>query len=249
MLKTSGCALSVLVLMVSLAYGQAATEPVPRVLTESLAGRDSFERYCAACHGTGGRGDGPVSSALKMRPTDLTSLARRYNGVYPRDYVRGSVTGTARALPAHGTSEMPVWGPLFATFESEARVAVRIENLVTHIESMQAPNTQPGDHGSQLFRTYCASCHGTTGRGDGPLAEQLRRTPPDLTRFTARNGGVFPSERVYRIVDGRGIPSHGDREMPVWGDAFRSSRAGEGAKERIAAIVAYLEGIQERGTH
>jgi mono/diheme cytochrome c family protein len=239
---------SVLVLMVQLAYGQASTEPVPRVLTESLAGHDSFERYCAACHGTSGRGDGPAGSALKTRPADLTSLARRHNGVYPRDDVRGFVTGTARALPAHGTSEMPVWGPLFATFESDARVAVRIDNLVTYIESLQAPNTQPGDNGSRLFRTYCASCHGTTGRGDGRLADQLRRMPPDLTRFTARNGGVFPRERVYGIVDGRGISSHGDREMPVWGDAFRSSRVGETAKERIAAIVTYLEGIQERGT-
>ena len=249
MLKTSGLALTGLVFVVQLAYGQVSPQSTPRVLSESLAGRDSFELYCAACHGADGRGGGPVAPALKTHPADLTSVARRHGGVYPRDYVRGFLTGTARPLPAHGTSEMPVWGTLFGAFESDARVGVRIESLVTYVESIQAPNTLPSNTGSQLFRNYCATCHGATGRGDGPLADQLRRIPPDLTRFSARNGGVFPSERVYRIVDGRGVPSHGDREMPVWGDVFRSSRAGETSAERIRAIVTYLEGIQERGTH
>jgi hypothetical protein len=54
---------------------------------------------------------------------------------------------------------------------------------------------------------------------------------------------------VHRIVDGRDVASHGDRDMPVWGDAFRSSRPGETARERIDVIVTYLEGIQTRGTH
>jgi mono/diheme cytochrome c family protein len=123
-------------------------------------------------------------------------------------------------------------------------------NLVTYIESIQVPSTGPDDTGSRLFRTYCASCHGTAGRGDGPMAMQLRRMPPDLTQFTKRNGGVFPSELVYRIVDGREVMSHGDRDMPVWGDAFRMVTGGPGTgvvKARIDAIVRYLAGIQERG--
>jgi hypothetical protein len=81
------------------------------------------------------------------------------------------------------------------------------------------------------------------------MASHLRNVPPDLTQYTKRNGGVFPSERVYRIVDGRDVASHGDREMPVWGDAFRVP-GGPGAsvvKARIDAIVRYLAGIQERG--
>ena len=82
------------------------------------------------------------------------------------------------------------------------------------------------------------------------MAMQLRRMPPDLTQFTRRNGGVFPSELVYRIVDGREVMSHGDREMPVWGDAFRMATGGSaagGVKARIDAIVQYLASIQERG--
>ena len=229
---------------------QTPIEKTPPILAESLAGRDSFELYCAPCHGSGGRGDGPVAAALKSRPADLTALARRHEGLYPREAVRGIIEGTSSAVPAHGSSQMPIWRPLFLAFESDARVRARIANLVTHIESLQAATTLPQDAGSQLFRTHCAPCHGSTGRGDGPLAAQMRRTPPDLTRFTARNGGMFPSERVRRIIDGRDVPSHGDREMPVWGDVFRIPRgepATAAAVARIDAIVRYLEAIQERG--
>jgi hypothetical protein len=73
--------------------------------------------------------------------------------------------------------------------------------------------------------------------------------PPDLTRYTEMNHGVFPSERLYRIIDGREVPSHGDRDMPVWGDAFRSTpdgRTAEQARARIEAIVGYLRAIQRR---
>ncbi len=234
---------------VSLA-GQGRGQQTPSILIESLAGPDSFELYCQACHGSGGRGDGPVASELRTSPPDLTTLARRNGGAFPRERVRGFVEGTGRPVAAHGTTEMPVWGPMFRAFESDARVRERIANLVAHVEALQAPSTAPGDAGNQLFRTFCASCHGTNGRGNGPLAEQLRRMPPDLTQFTRQNGGMFPSERVYRIIDGRDVPSHGDREMPVWGDVFRMAPAGSGlggVKARIDAVVRYLEGIQERG--
>jgi mono/diheme cytochrome c family protein len=228
----------------------AGAQDVPPVLTASLTGKDSFDTYCAPCHGTAGRGDGPVAAALKTRPADLTSLARRNNGSFPRERVRDFVTGTGRTPAAHGTSDMPVWGPLFRTFESDARARVRVDNVVAHVEALQAPTTAPGDAGSQLFRTYCGSCHGTDARGSGPLAAQLRRPPPDLTTFTMRNGGLFPSERVRRIIDGRDITSHGDSAMPVWGDAFRRSRDGlteAAVAARIGAIVRYLEAIQQRG--
>ena len=92
----------------------------------------------------------------------------------------------------------------------------------------------------------------SVARGTGPLADQMRRMPPDLTGFAARNGGMFPSERVYRIIEGREVSSHGDREMPVWGDAFAresGSQGGPSVRARIDAIVRYLEAIQQRATH
>jgi mono/diheme cytochrome c family protein len=222
----------------------------PQIIIESLAGRDSFQLYCSPCHGRAGRGDGPVVPALRTAPGDLSQLARRNGGTFPTEVVRAVVIGVGRPAAAHGSSDMPVWGPLFRAFESDIRVRERVSNLVTFIEGLQQkPAVDPG---AQLFRTYCASCHGVNGRGGGPVAEQLRKVPPDLTKYTARNGGVFPSERVRQIVDGRGIAAHGDREMPVWGDAFQSTRAGltaADAKARIDAIVKFLEGIQERVAH
>jgi mono/diheme cytochrome c family protein len=238
-----------LLVAVATTDGQAPTPQGPSIAIESLAGRDSFELYCAPCHGSAGRGDGPVAAALRTRPADLTTLARRNGGTFPAEIVRAFVTGTGRTLAAHGTTEMPIWGPMFRAFESDARSRERIANLVSYIESMQAATSASNTAGSQLFRTYCASCHGANARGNGPLADTLRRMPPDLTKFTARNGGVFPSERVHRIIDGREVRAHGDTEMPIWGDAFKSTRDGltpASAKARIDAIVAYLEAIQER---
>lgn len=219
----------------------------PPILSESLAGRDSFDRYCAACHGSRAKGDGPVAPQLKTRPPDLTQLQRRNGGTFPAGRVTAYIDGTGRALPTHGPAEMPVWGPTFRAFEKDTRSKERIKNLVLFLASIQAPTSAPGTDGARLFQEHCAACHGSGGTGGAPAG--LRRQPPDLTLFTARNGGVFPSERVARIIDGREVASHGDREMPVWGFAFRATRDGltqEQVAARIAAIVAYLEAIQRR---
>jgi mono/diheme cytochrome c family protein len=117
------------------------------------------------------------------------------------------------------------------------------------VVAAQRGSNTPDDTGARLYRTYCATCHGTGGRGDGPMADQLRTAPADLTGFAARNGGVFPSERLRAIIDGRGIRAHGIEDMPVWGDAFRSAPEGLSAREalmRIDAIVSFLRSMQVR---
>jgi mono/diheme cytochrome c family protein len=107
--------------------------------------------------------------------------------------------------------------------------------------------------GHDLFRTYCASCHGTSGVGDGPLASSMRRKPANLTQIAKRNGGQYPSELVYRVIDGRQpVRGHGGPDMPVWGDAFaRTSDASDEAsvKRKIDALVEYLRAIQELSTN
>jgi mono/diheme cytochrome c family protein len=104
--------------------------------------------------------------------------------------------------------------------------------------------------GSEVFRTYCATCHGTSGKGDGPLADQLRKRPPDLTQFSKQNQGTFPSEKVRRIIDGREpVTGHGGPDMPVWGDAFARSLEDadpESVKQKIQALVEFLQSIQQR---
>ena len=109
-----------------------------------------------------------------------------------------------------------------------------------------------GTSGEALFKTYCASCHGKSAKGDGPLADSLRRRPPDLTLIAKHNNGKFDSAQVYRIVDGRQpVKGHGGTDMPVWGDAFKQSVEGyseKAVKARIDAIVEYLRSIQAPAT-
>jgi mono/diheme cytochrome c family protein len=104
--------------------------------------------------------------------------------------------------------------------------------------------------GDYLYRTYCAACHGTNAKGDGPLADSMRRRPADLTEIAKRNKGVFAADEVFRIIDGRSpVKGHGGPDMPVWGDVFtRSVDGGDPAVvgARIKALVAYLESIQAK---
>ncbi len=106
--------------------------------------------------------------------------------------------------------------------------------------------------GQQLYRTYCASCHGMEGHGDGPVASSLTVEVPDLTQLAHRHGGSFPAEQVRRIIDGRAtIPPHGARDMPVWGHAFRAAGANgpPNARQADAAVdllVRYLNLIQTK---
>ena len=221
---------------------QGARQALPPLGLESLGPTESFAFYCAPCHGRSGRGDGSVAPALRVRPADLTTLAERNGGPFPRDRVRDYITGASRQVAAHGASDMPVWGPAFKALDaSDVRAQVRIDGIVDLIEGLQI-----SENGAEVFRQHCATCHGVSGQGNGPMAIHLRKTPPDLTQFAKRNGGVFPSERVRQIIDGRDVPSHGDRSMPVWGDTFKREASDAAAEARIAALVRYLRSIQER---
>jgi mono/diheme cytochrome c family protein len=87
-----------------------------------------FGAYCAPCHGLDAKGHGPVAPAFKRPPTDLTALAKRNNGKFPEDYVKNVLKQGLR-IPAHGSSEMPVWGPTF--------VNINERPLIRYLESMQ----------------------------------------------------------------------------------------------------------------
>jgi mono/diheme cytochrome c family protein len=100
--------------------------------------------------------------------------------------------------------------------------------------------------GVDLYRAYCASCHGENGKGDGPVAPALKATVADLTVIMKNNGGKFPVARVRRIINGEGmIASHGSREMPVWGPIFHQVEADvDRGPVRLENLVKYLESIQ-----
>jgi mono/diheme cytochrome c family protein len=116
----------------------------------------------------------------------------------------------------------------------------------------QNPSSAAGSvaTGADIYRTYCASCHGVGARGDGPLAESLRRRPANLTEIAKRNKGIYPQDLVYRIIDGRQkVAGHGGPDMPVWGDAFMRTQGTPdeaSVRVRIQGLVDYLETIQAR---
>jgi mono/diheme cytochrome c family protein len=219
---------------------------------QSLVGRDSFNGFCASCHGTTARGDGPLGPSLKTKPSDLTTLAERNGKVFPRQEIVSFIDGTGRALPAHGAGEMPIWGPIFRSLDSDARTKFRLNNLVAYIESLQTVAAPPAPvaelNGGELFRNFCAGCHGAAGRGDGAFGGQLLRDPPNLTTYRMRNRGSFPGDRLRRIIDGRDIAAHGTRAMPVWGAVFMRGENGSAdlVARRIQALVDYIQSIQER---
>lgn len=107
----------------------------------SMAGRDLFEFYCATCHGRDGTGHGPVAAALKTAPADLTKIAARNGGTFPRARVAALVTGDdILGTSAHGSREMPVWGPIFHALDQAENVnKIRVANIVDHLESIQRP--------------------------------------------------------------------------------------------------------------
>lgn len=110
------------------------------------------------------------------------------------------------------------------------------------------------DLGKREFDTNCASCHGVSGKGNGPLGELLKRSASDLTTLQKRNGGVFPMARMYEIIEGGGVPEHGTRDMPIWGREY-SIKAAEYymdvpynqeayVRARILTLLEYVSRLQ-----
>jgi mono/diheme cytochrome c family protein len=104
-------------------------------------------------------------------------------------------------------------------------------------------------YGRVSYRVYCQNCHGESGKGNGRLAELLKVAPADLTQISQHNGGTFPVDRMHQIIDGRAdVLAHGDREMPVWGQAFLERTENEAeVRAKVHQLTVYLESIQEKG--
>ncbi len=102
--------------------------------------------------------------------------------------------------------------------------------------------------GASTFRAYCANCHGMSGDGDGPVAGYLKIPPTNLTKLSSAETGEFPTELVFRAIDGREeVRLHGARDMPIWGEAFLRAGPDPEAKvqRRIEDLIVYLRSIQK----
>lgn len=104
------------------------------------------------------------------------------------------------------------------------------------------------ESGAQMYKDYCAACHGTEGRGDGPAVEFLKVAPPDLRTMAQRNSGKYPGDRVATTLRfGTGTRAHGTSDMPIWGPVFRSQDADKNVSEpRMHNLNAYIESLQQK---
>jgi mono/diheme cytochrome c family protein len=132
-------------------------------------------------------------------------------------------------------------------------VAMLAAPLVTAATAAAQAPTEPtldpnaASSGGTPYQRFCAVCHGTQARGNGPLASDLRTPVPDLTTIAARSGGKFPAERVRKIItSGENLRGHGSADMPAWGDAFKRTTGLDGATpdQAIRNLTHYLWSLQ-----
>ena len=123
-----------------LASAQTTVKRVPAKPTPAASGAEMYKEYCASFHGLSGKGDGPAAPALKAVPANLTTLSARNGGQFPDLKVMQSIKA-GPGITAHGSAEMPVWGPIFLAMRSgpsDAEVQLRAHNLSEYIKSLQS---------------------------------------------------------------------------------------------------------------
>lgn len=116
------------------------------------------------------------------------------------------------------------------------------------IKKVPARYTSPAS-GAEMYQSYCASCHGTKGLGDGPVAAQLKTAVPDLTTLAKQNKGAFPKEQVSKVIRGEGsAKAHGLRDMPVWGPFFLTLDNSQApvVRIRVSNLANYIESLQAK---
>jgi len=122
------------------------------------------------------------------------------------------------------------------------------QEVKKEIKHVAIKPTSPAS-GQEMYKTYCAVCHGTEGKGNGPAAEALKVPPPDLTVLASKNGGKYPAMKVSAIIGGEEVlAAHGSKDMPIWGHLFRSISSGHEAEvqQRVANLNKYIESLQKK---
>ena len=120
------------------------------------------------------------------------------------------------------------------------------ESQQRQIKYMPVRPTSPAS-AQEMYTAYCAVCHGKDGKGNGPAAEALRVAPPDLTILARKNENNYPYDRVKSAIVGDvRLPSHGSKEMPVWGELFWGMSQGHSSEVqlRVNNLDKYIESMQ-----
>lgn len=140
-----------------------------------------------------------------------------------------------------------------ALVESVILVLIGAALFSTAVAAQPASSTaqpNPIDIGKIEYESKCATCHGTTGKGDGPTAPYLMRKPTDLTMLAKNNNGILPVAAMYEIIRGdKEVPGHGTRDMPVWGQNLLDLPyifPEVYARARVLATIEYIYRLQAK---
>jgi mono/diheme cytochrome c family protein len=115
--------------------------------------------------------------------------------------------------------------------------------------SAQAADDKVAASGKERFNQYCAVCHGSSAKGDGPFAPLMTTKPTDLTMLAKNNNGEFPFGKVYETIDGRSmLTAHGTTDMPMWGQELKDKGLASETelRGRLVETVIYLQSIQAK---
>jgi cbb3-type cytochrome c oxidase subunit III len=189
-------------------------------------GKKLFLTYCFLCHGKEGRGDGFAANNLEVRPRNLTDDA--YMSKRTDQQLFEAISGGGTAF--HGSIAMPYW--------RESLTKQEIWDLVAYVRTLHRKPSYTGvaAQGAQLFTQYCWTCHGATGKGDGPLAKVYQPRPRDLTDATYVASRT--DHDLYNAISRGGPAVDRSSAMPAWGQTLKP--------EEIWDLVAYIRHLSKR---
>jgi len=192
-------------------------EPPP-----AYEGRRLYVSYCQLCHGTGGKGDGPLAQKMQIRPADLTTTVRSRSDTILRKIITGEGRQTITGRDRHNllSDAMPEWKDIFSDSQIDALIAyLRFLGTSRH-ELMGDPEV-----GLRLYQKYCQVCHGMEGEGDGIMTKLMGMTPMDHTNPNVTNR-LDNEELARSILDGKGT------YMPAWRGIL--------SQNDVEALVSYI---------
>ena len=197
--------------------GEVIAEPPP-----AYEGRRLYVSYCQLCHGTDGKGDGPLARVMQISPADLTTTIRSRSDTILTKIITGEGRQTITGRDRHNllSEAMPEWKDVFTDSQVKALIAyLRFLGRSEH-ELMGDPGI-----GMQLYQKYCQVCHGIEGDGDGIMTELMGITPMDHSNPNETN--KLDNERLIdSILDGQG------KFMPAWRGILSQSD--------VEALVSYI---------
>jgi mono/diheme cytochrome c family protein len=197
----------------------------PEVLADSplaYEGRRLYVSYCQLCHGTNGKGDGPLAKVMKISPADLTTTVRSRSDTILTKIITGEGRQTITGRDRHNllSDAMPEWKDVFNESQITALIAyLRFLSRTKH-DLMGDPEI-----GLQLYQKYCQVCHGVEGEGDGIMTKLMGIMPMDHTNPNVTNS-LGNEELVDSILDGKG------KFMPAWRGIL--------SQTDVEALVSYI---------